>query len=977
MINTAVMAAGVFLSSPMQSTSCLELVPCTTKSFTRSDSWTNTPWVGADVFSSRHVDRKILAGQLNVAVVNSPSLSAESQRRGLLDQEVECMQKQGSAISTDAFFRLLQKCIDEKNLGAGREVHSKIVKTGLESDSFLGSHLIRMFAFFEDLWEANQVFSNISEPSVFAWNAIISAHAKLGQYGQAIQLYGQMRDLAVEPNGHVFVAVLQACASAAALIQGKLIHGHIVESGLSSHLFVGNSLIDMYGKCGDLQDACIMFNRLPDRDVVSWNAMIVAYGHHGYLQESFWLLQMMSEQGIEPNRVTFLCFLKACSSHAALAQGKQIHMYVIEHWSELDKQVADTLIDMYVTCGSLHDAQAVFDQLRGQSFEAWNSMIAACIQLGNSNEALRLFQEMQHEGFVPKIGTFVCILQACSMMTALEQGKQVHYKIIECGFDSDIFVGNTLIDFYGKCRSFDDACLIFDRLPSRDVVTWSALIAGYAQHGYCKEALEFFQKMQQEGISPNQVTFVCVLKACSILAVLELGKQIHNHIICSGFQLDIFVGSALVDMYAKCGSVEDARLVFFKLPERDTVTWSAMVAGYAQHGHGQEALEVFQQMQEESIEPSIITFVGILKGCSSIAALEHGKEIHTCIIKRGFEADLFVGSILIDFYAKCGCLQDAWAVFNSLPRQDVVTWSAMIAGFAQHSNYKLASQFFEDMQQEGLSPNEVTFLSLLSACNHVGEVDEGCQHFRSMRKDHGIMPALEHYYSMVDLLGQAGHSDEAEDLLESIPFQQNIVGWTSLLGSCKAHGNVYLGRRCFEHVVRIDPGYATGYLLMSDIYAQAGMWQDAEKVEELRRSANAWKKPAKAFIEVDNEVHGFIVDDKTHPQSDDIYAKLRSLSVQIRDQGYMPHTDLVLSAASEGDKEDGLCGHSEKLAIAFGLISTPRGTTIRLAKNLRVCVDCHLAAKIISKIEMREIIIADSYCIHHFKEGTCSCNDRP
>lgn len=313
-------------------------------------------------------------------------------------------------------------------------------------------------------------------------------------------------------------------------------------------------------------------------------------------------------------------------------------------------------------------------------------------------------------------------------------------------------------------------------------------------------------------------------------------------------------------------------------------------------------------------------------------------------------------------------------LFDRLPQRNVVTWSAMIAGYAQHSNYNLALHYFEDMQRVGLKPNAVTYLSLLSACSHMHLVKEGCLHLKLMREDHGITPALQHYNSMADLLGRAGCVLEAEDLLESVPFRPDIVGWTSLLGSCSTQGNVKVGRRCFDRIL-MEGGCSSAYLLMSNIYTHAGMWEDAEKIEEMRIRANAWKKPAKAFIEIENQVHAFTVGDSSHPQSDDIYAKLKILHVQMKEQGYRPRVGLFLEPKLDGEKEDALCGHCEKLAIAFGLLSAPAGTTIRVAKNLRVCADCHDAAKIISKIEMREIIVSDAYSIHHFKDGACCCNE--
>lgn len=502
------------------------------------------------------------------------------------------------------------------------------------------------------------------------------------------------------------------------------------------------------------------------------------------------------------------------------------------------------------------------------------------------------------------------------------------------------------------------------------------MIAGCSDYEHGLDALELFQQMQQDSIKPTKSTFLAVLKACSSMADIEQGKEIHSHATECGFDLDLSVSSTLIDMYGKCGCLEDATAIFDKLPRKDVVTWNALIAGYSQHGLGQEALQLFQQMQGEGTAPNEMAFSCILKACSTVSAFEQGKRIHRQIMGRGLESNVFVGSALIDMYCKCGGFEDACIVFDRLPKRNVVTWSAMIAGHALYGNSTVALQYFHDMQQAGLKPNDVTFVCLLSAYSHLGLVDEGCVHFKLMREDHGIVPTLEHFNSMVDLFGHAGHLSEAEDLLESIPMAFNSVGWTSLLGSCRKYGNADVGLRCFDRVVAMDSGKAAAYVLMSNIYAHAGLQEDAEKVEDLRRCANAWKKPGKAYIEIDNEVHGFTVGDRTHPQIGEIYAKLKTLSTQMRQEGYVPRLDLVMDSSSDDDKEDALCGHCEKLAIAFGLLGTPPGTTIRITKNLRMCADCHLATKIISKMELREIIITDAYCIHRFNDGACSCRDR-
>eukprot|EP00250_Pteridium_aquilinum_P034279 c7352_g1_i1 orf=1-1560(-) len=457
--------------------------------------------------------------------------------------------------STGQFYCLLQKCIQDEDAILAKEVHCKIVESGLKSNSFLGSHLIRMFTVFEDLCKANEVFKELLEPSVYAWSAIISAHTNLGYSERAIELYLEMRALALEPDGHVFVAVLQACASIASLSCGSLVHDDIIEMGLESHIFVGNTLIDMYAKCESLQDACIVFERLPERDVVTWNAMIGGFGQHGHVLEALQSFTCMSRQGFQPNTISCICCLNACSNSVALEQGKEMHAYIVTHGFDADLQVDSALIDMYIKCRCPTDARSVFDK-GNKDIGTYESMAMTYFQHGHDNEVLGLLQNMQEKGMLPTVKTFICSLRACSSIGDLDQGWKIHSDIIKSGFEYDVFVGNTLVDLYGKCRSLEDAQIVFDRLHFRDVVSWSALISGYAMQGQCEKAIRIFQEMQNEELEPNEITFTCVLKACSGMEVLENslehGRWVHSLIVGSGFDLNIILGSALVEMYAKC-----------------------------------------------------------------------------------------------------------------------------------------------------------------------------------------------------------------------------------------------------------------------------------------------------------------------------------------------------------------------------------------------------------------------------------------
>ncbi|CAM6061129.1 unnamed protein product [Sphagnum tenellum] len=604
---------------------------------------------------------------------------------------------------------------------------------------------------------------------------------------------------------------------------------------------------------------------------------------------------------------------------------------------------------------------------------AWNQKLTKYVKEGQPEKTMQLFQQMQQEEISPNEFTFVPVINACAGLGALEDGRLVHEQLIQSGCKFDVFVGNSLVDMYAKCGSIEDAWRVFNKMPCQDVVTWNAMILGQVKCGQGQKALELFREMEQEGVWPNAVTFMAVLNACASVVSLQEGRWVHEKVIQSGCESDILVGTSLVDMYAKCGSIEDAWRVFNKMPCRDVVTWTAMILGHVKCQQGQKALELFQQMQWEGVSPNSVTFVGVLNACASVVALEEGRCAHEQIIERGWDSDVFVGSSLVDMYAKCGSMEDAWKVFNKMRSRDVVTWTAILGGCAMHGHGKDALQHFERMCEEGVEPNDVTFVCLLSACSHAGLVDEGMHCYTSMITDYMISAKLEHYTCMVDLLGRAGHLQEAENMIMAMPFEPHVAPWMALLGACRIHGNVEMGERVAKQILELDPENSAGYVLLSNIYAAAGNMHLSKNVEQQRKERGVKKHPGRTWIEVNNEVHTFVVDDQDHPQMIEIRAELQRLSGLMHDAGYVPDTNFVLHDVEEEEKLFHLCHHSEKLAIALGLINTPPGTPLRIRKNLRVCEDCHTSVKFISKVVGRAIMVRDVNRFHHFEDGICSC----
>eukprot|EP01018_Ginkgo_biloba_P019771 Gb_28393 [translate_table: standard] len=875
-------------------------------------------------------------------------------------------------VDCNTYASLLLACT---NVQAVKQVHGVMVRSGLNQNISIATKLVNMYATSGRMEFARHVFDKIYKPNVFLWNVMIRGYAANGSCQEALALYYQMQLTGIEPDKFTFPFVLKACASLKALQMGKEIHDHIVRTGLESDVFVGNSLVTMYARCGNIEIARQLFDRMSTKDVVSWNVMIVSYAQNGHANETLTLFNQMLAAGVTPDLITMASVLQACAHSGALQQGKLIHGYTIRREFELDVFWENSLIAMYVKCGSVDFARQLFDKMSKKDVVSWNSMLSGYAQTGYAHAAVKLFHQMQLKCMKPNSVTVASVLPACANLGALQQGKSIHACIIRSGFESDVFVRTALIDMYAKCACLESARQLFEKMSKRNVVSWNAMIAGYANNGHINEAMALFQEMQREDVKPNSVTVVNVLQGCAHVGHWQHGQWIHNYIIQNELESDISVANSLVAMYARYGNVEIAHQLFIKISQKNVISWNAMIAGYAQNGHANEALTLFNEMKLADVEPNMVSVVSVLPACAHLASLKQAKWIHAYIIRSGFDVDVFVGTALIDMYAKCGSIEVARQVFDNMYERNVVTWSALILGYGMHGQGEDALAVFTQMQETGMAPNEITFVCVLTACSHAGLVDEGWQYFDSMNRDYCITARVEHYACMVDLLGRAGQLNEAQDLIEKMPVEPDATVWGALLGACRIHCNFELGERVAEHLFNLEPKNIGCYVLLSNIYAAAERWNDVAKVRKMMRDRGLKKTPGYSLIEVNNRVQKFFVGDRSHPQSEKIYATWETLAGQMEAAGYVPNTNFVLHDVEEEVKEHMLCIHSEKLAIAFGVFNTSLGTTILITKNLRVCGDCHTASKFISKIVMREIIVRDANRFHHFKDGVCSCGD--
>jgi len=703
--------------------------------------------------------------------------------------------------------------------------------------------------------------------------------------------------------------------------------------------------------------------------------MVAAYVRCGRYRDAMdCASKLLSNSGVRPDFYTFPPVLKACMS---VVDGEKMHCWVLKMGFEHDVYVAASLIHLYSRFSAVDVAHKVFDDMLVRDIGSWNAMISGFLQNGKATRALGVLGRMKVEGVEMDTVTVASVLPVCAQVNDVVCGMLVHLYVIKHGLESDVFVCNALINMYSKFGRLQDAQRIFDGMKVRDVVSWNSIIAAYEQNDDPVTALGFFKEMQFVAMGPDLLTVVSLISIFVQLSDLRIGRAVHGFVVRRGWlEEDVVIGNALVNMYAKLGLIDCALAVFEQLPRRDVISWNTLITGYAQNGLASEAIDAYNMMGEcRAIIPNQGTWVSILPAYSHIGALQQGMKIHGRLIKNSLYLDVFVATCLIDMYGECGKLEDAMSLFYEIPRETSVPWNAIISSLGIHGHGKEAVQLFKDMQAEGVKADHITFVSLLSACSHSGLVDEGQWCFDLMQKDCGVKPNLKHYGCMVDLFGRAGYLEKAYNLVNNMPIQADASIWGTLLAACRIHGNAELGTFALDRLLEVDSENVGYYVLLSNIYANVGKWEGAVKVRSLAKDRGLRKTPGWSSVVVGSVVEVFYAGNQTHPQCTEIYNEIRVLNAKMKSLGYVPDYSFVLQDVEEDEKEQILTSHSERLAIAFGLISTPPKSPIRIFKNLRVCGDCHNATKYISKITEREIIVRDSNRFHHFKDGFCSCGD--
>lgn len=741
---------------------------------------------------------------------------------------------------------------------------------------------------------ARSVFDSMPHHcDVVSWNSLISGYLQNGDVQKSVAVFLNMREMGVMFDHTTLAVSLKLCSVMEDHVLGIQIHGVAVQMGFDNDVVTGCALVDMYAKCNKLDDSLGVFSQLPDKNWISWSAAIAGCVQNDQLIRGLKLFKEMQRRGIGVSQSTYASVFRSCAGLSASRLGTQLHCHSLKAEFGSDVVVGTATMDMYAKCDNMADAHKLFSLLPDYNLQSFNAMIIGYARNEQGFQALKLFLRLQKSGFSFDEISLSGALSAAAVIKGLSEGLQLHGLAIKSHLSSNICVANAILDMYGKCGALVEASCMFDEMEIRDAVSWNAIITACEQNENDRETLSHFATMLCSKMEPDAFTYGSVLKACAGQQVFSTGMEVHGRIIKSGMSLDMFVGSALVDMYCKCGLMEEAEKIHYRLEEQTMVSWNAIISGFSLQKKSEDSQRFFSYMLEMGVEPDNFTYATVLDTCANLATIGLGKQMHAQIIKLELQSDVYITSTLVDMYSKCGNMHDSLLMFQKAPKRDSVTWNAMICGCAHHGLGEEALEIFEHMLLQNIKPNHATFVSVLRACSHVGNAEKGLCYFHKMTSIYALDAQLEHYSCMVDILGRSGQVGEALKLIQEMPFEADAIIWRTLLSICKIQGNVEVAEKAASSLLQLDPEDSAAYTLLSNIYADAGMWEQVSKMRQTMRSYKLKKEPGCSWIEVKDEVHTFLVCEKAHPRCKEIYELLDLLTCDMRRAGYAPDTDTI------------------------------------------------------------------------------------
>ncbi|KAL6583471.1 hypothetical protein OROMI_005549 [Orobanche minor] len=640
-----------------------------------------------------------------------------------------------------------------------------------------------------------------------------------------------------------------------------------------------NSELKHLTKTGDLKSARNMFDTLPRRDEVSWTTIISGYVHAYDSSEALSLFSRMwvdPSVGMDPFVLSLA--LKACGLNLNVNYGQMLHGYSVKTDFVNSVFVGSAMLDMYMKNGRVFEACRLFDEMPLRNVVSWTAIITGLVRSGLNSQALSYFSNMYGDGVEYDSYTFAIALKACADMELLHHGKEIHTRTIKKGVDTTSYVANSLAAMYNKCGKIKYGLHLFKNMSRPDVVSWTSLITTYIQTGQENRGINSFLLMRSCGICPNEYTYAAVVSGIASIARLDWGQQLHAHVLQVGLTSSLSVANSLMTMYSKSGFSNLASEIFHEMTRRDVVSWSTMIAGYSQGGWGEESFELLSWMRRHGPKPTEFALSSVLSVCGNMAILDNGRQLHAYALTVGLDQTPMMRSGLINMYSKCGSIIDAVRIFSLSVNDDIVSWTAMINGYAEHGFSQEAINLFEKITHIGLRPDSVTFIGVLSACTHVGLIDLGFHYFDSMTKEYRINPCKEHYGCMIDLLCRAGRLREAKSMIRSMPFEWDDVVWSTLLRASRENGDIECGKTAAEEILKLDPDCAGAHITLANIYASKGKWREAAGVRKSMKSRGVIKEPGWSWIKIKEYVSAFVSGDKNHPRCEEIYSVLELIA---------------------------------------------------------------------------------------------------
>ncbi|XP_039124574.1 putative pentatricopeptide repeat-containing protein At5g52630 isoform X4 [Dioscorea cayenensis subsp. rotundata] len=689
---------------------------------------------------------------------------------------------------------------------------------------------------------------------------------------------------------------------------------------------------------------------------------------------------------VEP--ALYVPLLQQCIEYRSLSETECIHGHIIKTGLREEVFLSTSLVNVYMKCGAVDYARNLFEKIPQRNIFTWTALITGYVHNGQPENGMVVFVQLLESGVYPTYYTLGAVLSACSASYSIEFGEQVHGYIIKFGLESATSMGNSLCSLYSKCGSLELSVKAFGRIPDKNVISWTTVITACGDNGDADLGLRLFVDMISEDTVPNEFTLTSAMSLCCSAHAFDLGKQVHSLCVKYGCDSSLPVRNSIMYLYLKRGELDEARRLFDSMETVSLITWNAMIAGHAElmdmakndataHKSGIEALKMFRRLHRSGLKPDLFSFSSVLRVCSGLVALEQGEQVHGQAIKSGFLADVVVSSALVNMYNKCGSIDKASKAFVEMNTRTLISWTSMISAYSQHGRAKEAIQLFEQMRLAGVRPNHVTFVGVLSACAHAGMVSEAQHYFNVMRNEYGIKPVMDHYACMVDMYVRLGCLESAFDFVKCMAFEPNEIIWSILIAGCRSHGNMELAFYASERLLELIPKATETYVLLLNMYVAAERWQDVSRVRKLMKDEKIGVVRDRSWVNIKDRVYFFRANDRSHFQSDRMYELLEDLLERAKRLGYVPYKNADVSDDEKEEKaaSGSTLHHSERLAIAFGLLNMPKGAPVRVVKNITMCRDCHSSAKFFSILTGREIIVRDSKRLHNFKDGRCSCGD--